>query len=107
MNFSSVSVALPYATLRGCRDWGLPFCLFKELRFELRQRQVTMRKASAGLLGILVTGYIVVSSGGIAGAQSTATNVQDGENRSRTSQSGSGKSGDAITGQVTGVVSGG
>jgi len=70
-----------------------------------------MRKIAAGFLGIVVTAFLVVSSGGLARAQvapgPTATNVQDGDNRSNTNQSGSGKSGAAITGQVTGVVSSG
>jgi len=38
---------------------------------------------------------------------STATNVQQGDNKSNTSQTGTSKSGDAVAGQVAGVVSSG
>jgi len=38
---------------------------------------------------------------------STATNVQEGDNKSSTGQSGTSKSGDAVAGQVAGVVSSG
>jgi hypothetical protein len=37
----------------------------------------------------------------------SATNVQEGDNKSNTNQSGTSKSGDAVAGQVTGVVSSG
>jgi hypothetical protein len=58
---------------------------------------------------------VIAFSAGTVGAQiaradvsnSTGTNIQDGSNRSTTTQGGTGKSGDAVGGQVTGVVSSG
>jgi len=40
-------------------------------------------------------------------ANASATNVQEGDNKGETAQGGSSKSGDAVAGQVAGVVSGG
>jgi hypothetical protein len=59
------------------------------------------------LIAALVFG---ASYGSIARADidnASATNVQDGDNDSETDQSGSADSGDAVAGQVAGVVSGG
>ena len=60
---------------------------------------------------VLVVGSVLALSGA-AGARAdvdnaSATNVQDGQNTSSSSQSGKGNSGDAVGGQVAGVVSGG
>jgi hypothetical protein len=65
-----------------------------------------MRLARSSLLGCCLACVLVVGVAG-AGLAQTATNVQDGENSSRTHQAGDASAGQAITGQVVGVSSGG
>jgi hypothetical protein len=64
-----------------------------------------------GLRWALIAAVVLGASfGSIARADidnASATNVQDGDNESETDQSGSAGSGDAVGGQVVGVVSGG
>jgi hypothetical protein len=60
---------------------------------------------SALLAGSGILATAVVSRADVDGG--TAANVQDGQNTSTTSQSGGGKSGSAVGGQVSGVVTGG
>src|SRR5688572_7363975 len=66
---------------------------------------------SKGLRWLLAAGLVLGASfGSVARADidnATATNVQEGDNESETDQSGSADSGDAVGGQVVGVVSGG
>src|SRR5581483_6885043 len=66
---------------------------------------------SLGRFVSVVLGFlVVVAVAGPARAQvtgSTATNTQAGDNRQTTNQGGSDKSGDAVGGQVTGVVANG
>src|SRR5687767_2146923 len=68
-----------------------------------------MRKAALGIFLALAIGL----GGGVQGAaladvsDAEGTNVQDGDNSAATQQAGSSSSGDAVGGQVTGVVSSG
>jgi hypothetical protein len=67
-----------------------------------------MSKALRWLLIAVLVG--AASLGSVARADidnASATNVQEGDNEAETDQSGSGTSGDAVGGQVVGVVSGG
>jgi hypothetical protein len=66
----------------------------------------TIRSAAAVMLALLLT---IAGSGQARAALTgaTGTNVQDGDNRDTTNQSGSGKSGASVGGQVSGVVSSG
>ena len=69
-----------------------------------------MNRALRTLLVALLTVGGALWSAGLARADvnnSTGTNVQSGNNRSTGTQSGASKSGDAVGGQVTGVVSSG
>jgi hypothetical protein len=68
-----------------------------------------VRARRALLVGAILTVASLLASG-VAVADvnnSSATNLQDGSNRGTTTQGGTGKSGDAVGGQVSGVVSSG
>ena len=69
-----------------------------------------MTKALRSVLAVVLVISGALWSAGVARADlnnSSATNAQDGNNRSTSTQRGSSKSGDAVGGQVTGVVSSG
>jgi hypothetical protein len=58
-------------------------------------------------MAVFVAALLVSSPALAAVSNATGTNVQDGSNRATTNQRGTGKSGDAVGGQVSGVVSSG
>src|SRR5262245_62115522 len=71
----------------------------------------TMRKAlKMSLIALMALGASWTATAAHAGddvANASATNVQVGDNENSTEQSGSASSGDAVAGQVAGVVSSG
>lgn len=64
---------------------------------------MTSHAAKRGLIALL----LAVLSLGWASAALATDNVQEGDNTTETTQDGTGASGDAVSGQVTGVVSSG
>ena len=56
---------------------------------------------------IAVLALLLASAFGVAGYAHAQANSQEGDNRSTTTQSGEGSSGDAVAGQIAGVVSAG
>src|SRR5919197_1208899 len=69
-----------------------------------RRADVRASRLSAVLSLVLAAG-LALSGPAVADIKNaTGTNVQDGSNRGTTNQSGTGKSGDAVGGQVIGVV---
>src|SRR5256885_16162722 len=69
-----------------------------------------MTRVRASIIAVLVSALLIGAPGLRALADisnSTGTNVQGGDNRGNTHQGGKSGSGDAVGGQVTGVVSSG
>jgi len=56
---------------------------------------------------VLSPAFLAIPAHADVANNASATNVQEGDNKSSTGQSGTSKSGDAVAGQVAGVVSGG
>jgi len=66
-----------------------------------------MRHLAKAVRWFLLCALAFAPLAGTAGIAHAAANGQEGDNRSSTSQSGSGTSGDSVAGQIAGVVSGG